>query len=211
MLYEVDELNCPAIARLIGSTEDAVRKALQRARRRFAHEVSALTGGSFGSVLLWLRRNGLRRGLKAMPAASASTALVAFVGTVALTVSVNPAPERLLPNGTATRMAVSSRDLGVNLDLGPAGGNASRHVVRGTSASATAPTTNVRAPRQQPQGSVAVPVPAPLSDPEYYWVKTGVDTPVGYMPVIVKSTNDSDPGVVCSLDAVWCPYEADQP
>lgn len=108
VLYEVDELNCPAIARLVGSTEDAVRKALQRARRRFAAEVRALGGGTCGSVAWWLR--GLRRrSLKAMPAASASTAIVALVGTVAITVSGGqPAPHRELTPELTSPVAASA-------------------------------------------------------------------------------------------------------
>lgn len=94
VLYEVDELNCPAIARLVGSNESAVRKALQRARTRFAAEMRALSGGAL-SVGFWLR--GLRRrAVKVLPAASASTALVAVVGTMAVTVAVQPPAQREL-------------------------------------------------------------------------------------------------------------------
>lgn len=86
-LYEVDELSCPTIARLMGSSEDTVRKTLQRARRSFAKQFRAISGGVFGSwvaVLRGFRRVRRARGLSSL---TSSTAVCAFAGTVALTVT----------------------------------------------------------------------------------------------------------------------------
>lgn len=108
VLYEVDELNCPAIARLMGSTEDAVRKALQRARRRFATEIRTIGGGVCGSVIGLLRGSfRLRRKVRGLPAASASTTLYVIAGTLAITVSAHPAVRDLRPDVSAP-IAVST-------------------------------------------------------------------------------------------------------
>lgn len=200
VLYEVDELNCPAIARLIGSTEDAVRKALQRARRRFAAEVRTLTGGSFGSVLVWLRR----KGLKSMPAASASTALVAFMGTVALTVSVNPAPERLLPPHTMPHVAAVAPEA----ELGPVGGTAVRRASDGVAARSVTPTTAKPDVGQPNAALVSVPVPDVVSPGQSTRIHHEVDVPVVGPVEVEHYVELSDrPGVVCSLEQVSCEYE----
>jgi RNA polymerase sigma-70 factor (ECF subfamily) len=94
VLYEVDDLNCPTIASLVGSTEDAVRKSLQRARRRFAAEVRALGGGS-AAITWWLR--GFRRRPRGLSALTASTALCAVAGSVVLTVTTGPATAGAVP------------------------------------------------------------------------------------------------------------------
>ena len=201
VLYEVDELNCPAIARLVGSTEDAVRKALQRARRRFAAEVRAMAGGSLGSVAFWLRRS-VR---KAMPAASASTALVAFVGTVALTVSVNPAPpERYLDPGSTYAAAASHPEL----DHGAVGHADSRMAVRGASVRAGTPTAP-KPPADKPSALIKLPVPDPLPPGSTTRIRYTLDAPVvGPVKVLdLKIERSEGTGVICSLDEVECTYE----
>ena len=200
VLYEVDELNCPAIARLVGSTEDAVRKALQRARRRFAAEVRALGGGTAGSFVFWLR--GLRRrSIKAAPAAS-STALCALVGTVALTVSIQPATPMELSPRLAPPVASSAPEH----ELGPAG------AVRKVAATATAtrptssatPETEVTPTDDGTKGLIELP-DTPF-DPDAGPTRTRV---IVYVPFNGQqeinneyTPSEADP-VVCSLEVVF--------
>ena len=202
VLYEVDELNCPAIARLVGSTEDAVRKALQRARRRFAAEVRALGGGAAGSVvglLRWVRRSG-----KVASTTSASTALCALVGTAALTVA-----GQIGVHGTAPRLAppVATTDASVSEPAGFAahGGGV---VSLSTSSGASAGSGGVD------RGSVTKPsralVVVPKSDlgpgGKGVTLKVGIYSPTGerweYENRIEPGPGD---GVVCSLPVAECP------
>ena len=198
VLYEVDELNCPAIARLVGSTEDAVRKALQRARRRFAAEVRALGGGAAGSIVIWLRR----KPFKLMPAASASTALCALVGTMALTVNVAPAQPRELSPRLAPPVAASAPEA----DLGRAG----RVGVGEALASDTATNANgadlTGAPATGPddkKGLVRAPHTPISPGADDTNVRVVVHVPYNE-PVVVEGNVQpgDDPGVVCSLDVV---------
>lgn len=208
VLYEVDELNCPAIARLVGSTEDAVRKALQRARRRFAAEVRALGGGTAGSFVFWLR--GLRRrSFGAVPAVS-SAALCAIVGGVALTVTVQPAlPQELSPH-LAPPMAVST----TQYDAADVASVRRTAPVRTTAASSVAVAdtrgntgggdTGKAAPK------VTLPVPEnPFSPGQRTTIVTPrVETPVGDVYTTYEMEMDRRPGVVCSVDAIQCEYES---
>ena len=209
VLYEVDELNCPAIAGLVGSTEDAVRKALQRARRRFAAEVRALSGGSLGTVAFWLR--GLRRkAVKTMPAASASTAaLCAIVGTVAVSVTVSPAVPRELSPRLAPPVA-SSRPNDV---LDDASGLRDRAAMplrasRSGGRSDIAPPSD--APRED-DNTTRVKVgdlPGPLAPGERTVVVVEVSTPYTTRLEVRKEIESEDrPGIVCYLEHVECESE----
>lgn len=202
VLYEVDELNCPAIARLVGSTEDAVRKALQRARRRFAAEVRALGGGTAGSFAFWLR--GLRRrSVKAAPAAS-STALCALVGTVALTVSIQPTTPMELSPRVAPPVASSAPEH----ELGPAGAvrkvaaatSARSAAVRGPGATVTKPSDDGR------KGLVVIPTTPFSPGAKSTRVRVIVYVPFhGQQEIHNEYTPSEADGVVCSLDvAVEC-------
>lgn len=207
VLYEVDELNCPAIARLVGSTEDAVRKALQRARRRFATEVRALGGGSAaGSFGFWLR--GLRRrGVKLMPAASASTAICALLGTVALTVVAHPVPQRLLSPALTSPVASSVRELDHGSAGTAVGRNAAAHAphAAGNGSSATAPSGS----DGDNATKVHLVVPTtPLSPGQRTTlVAPTVYTPYGTVHWRYDVEVEDRPGVVCSLEQVECEYE----
>lgn len=195
VLYEVDELNCPAIARLVGSNEYAVRKALQRARSRFAAEIRALSGGTLGSVTFWLR--GLRRrGAKLVPAASASTALCAVLGSVAVTVSVQPAPPMLLSPKVAPPVAssASEADIGrVRTDLAAKVDRASRSGRAGGPATPEQPPAekkpDIKLPKTPFSGG---------SDPTRYQV--AVDLPTGHrFETYVNHDPGDDSGPLCDL------------
>lgn len=207
VLYEVDELNCPAIARLVGSTEYAVRKTLQRARSRFAAEVRALGGGTAGSVVFWLR--GLsRRSAKTAAPATASTALCAIVGSVALTVVVQPAQPRELSPRLASPVAASAPELGLGLAGAP------RRGVAGTVSSGTA--------TDMADGHVVTSVPEASGpeditlltmpkhdlgpDGEGVYKKITVWTPTGD-PVVVEvpvEGGDGEEGILCGAPGIDC-------
>lgn len=206
VLYEVDELNCPAIARLVGSNESAVRKALQRARTRFAAEMRALSGGAL-SVGFWFR--GLRRrSAKMLPAASASTAMLAVVGTVAVTVSVAP-PQRELSPKLAPPAASAYDDAAAVMDA-----KSSRDAARAASSLAVLSGSgrmdgkNFRRPPRTPEklpSKVSVPhTPiSPGADPTYVYVVA--DNPVTGR---TRSRTDIQPseenGVICSMPVLAC-------
>lgn len=207
VLYEVDELNCPAIARLVGSTEDAVRKALQRARRRFAAEVRALGGGTAGSVVFWLR--GLRRrSFSTVPAAS-SAALCAIVGGVALTVTVQPAvPQELSPR-LAPPMSVSTSQYDAT---DGASVRRTAPVRVSTASSAAAPETRgdgrgVDTGKAAP--AIKLPTPTtPFSPGQRTTLRTPtVHTSQGDVYVSYELETGERPGLVCSLESVECEYE----
>lgn len=198
VLYEVDELNCPTIAQLVGSTEYAVRKALQRARRSFAAEVQALGGGA--SALIWGLRTAFRRRPRGLSALTASTAICAIAGSVVLTVTVNPAPQVLHP-GLAEPVASATAESGHGgvryailrlAGAGPTRGGASRAVGK-PSGSGTDGTVGIRIPR------------TPLSPGEKSSWAYEVDVPlVG--PVGWEHTTVTEPGddTICSLPQVSC-------
>ena len=195
LLYEVDELNCPAIARLVGSTEDAVRKALQRARRRFATEIRTIGGGVCGSVIGLLRGSfRLRRKVRGLPAASASTTLYVIAGTLAITVSAHPAVRDLRPDVSAPiAVSTSSRDLGGAVEL--AGASAARHAGGGSGAAAV----RHSAPAAPDNGRLRIPV-TPLSPGHHTKVAHyEVELPVlGHTEVDDEMTTGD--GVVCHVD-----------
>jgi RNA polymerase sigma-70 factor (ECF subfamily) len=196
VLYEVDELNCPTIAQLVGSTEYAVRKALQRARRSFAAEVRAL-GGASGAVV-WGLRLGFRRRPRGLSALTASTALCAVAGTFAFSVLVDPPSHTVRPRlsdpvASATveldhhlLRAMTARTAGA----GSAGG--AGHGARG--AAVTPGGTD---------GRLAVPR-TPLSPGQrtnlHYAVDVPVVGPVSYENTLVTNGD----GVVCSAPVVRC-------
>lgn len=197
VLYEVDELNCPTIAQLVGSTEYAVRKALQRARRSFAAEVQALGGGA--SAVLWGIRTAFRRRPRGLSALTASTALCAIAGSVALTVAADPAPRPARPHTTepVASATADSGHGGVRYAVlraavtHAAGGGGTRATTTHGSAAGTS------APIQIPHTK--------LSPGEKTSVGYGVDVPmvgrVGYDNTLVTEPGD---GVICSLDPVDC-------
>ncbi len=203
VLYEVDELNCPAIARLVGSTEDAVRKALQRARRRFAAEVRALGGGAAGSVV-WLLR-GLRRRSLATPAASASTAFVALAGTVALTVGVQTAPQRELTPDVASPVAASAPDVDLHPDRpaavrrAAAPSRATRSAVRPTSVT---PGSGVKG--HDDTGMVKIKKPATPLDQNHHVRVEVLHTPWGPVAYEWEHTVSNEQGIVCGSALVDC-------
>ncbi|HVF04111.1 MAG TPA: sigma-70 family RNA polymerase sigma factor [Frankiaceae bacterium] len=206
VLYEVDELPCPAIARLVGSNEYAVRKALQRARSRFAAEFRALGGASFGSVAFWFRGLG-RRAWKAAPATSASTALAALAaGTLAIGVGVQAGPAVDLSPRLVAPVAVSSpedaavRRAPVAVKVAPerASRSAARPAPPGTAGAGLAPAD-------------LPPVPVPdIMKPGYRdKQKIRITTPVYTVQVEREAYNQGETGVVCSLHEVECDYEND--
>ncbi|HWL37276.1 MAG TPA: sigma-70 family RNA polymerase sigma factor [Frankiaceae bacterium] len=209
VLYEVDELNCPAIARLVGSTEDAVRKALQRARRRFAAEVRALGGGTAGSVVFWLR--GLRRrSFSAVPAAS-SAALCAIVGGVALTVTVQPAVPHELSPRLAPPMAVSTPEYDA-ADVASVRRTAPVRVRTASSVTATETRGDGRGgDTGKAAPKVALPIPeTPFSPGQRTTIVTPrVETPVGDVYTAYEMEMDRRPGLVCTVDAIECEYESE--
>jgi RNA polymerase sigma-70 factor (ECF subfamily) len=199
VLYEVDELTCPTIARLVGSTEYAVRKALQRARRSFAAEVRALGGGA-GSVV-WGLKVAFRRRPRGISALTASTALCAFAGSVVLAVTVDAAPHAVRPR-LSEPVASTTTDIDqVGLHFAAlrasavrsAGG--SRPGVRPSGAAG--PGGGVR------QVGVVVPK-TPISPGQRTSVRYGVFVPfvgtVSYESEIVTEGN----GVVCGSGVVTC-------
>ena len=198
VLYEVDELNCPAIARLMGSTEDAVRKALQRARRRFAAEVRAIGGGVCGSVGFWA--GVLRRRAKVVPAASASTLVVALAGSAVLTV-VSGAPQlRDLAPGYSTRAATSTPELGLGRDA------ARRSAASAASAALlTADDRRTGGSHEAPLVSVEVPGVFEPGHTSVFHV-TILETSYGPVAVHLEIENDDQAGLVCSLPSVQCQH-----
>jgi RNA polymerase sigma-70 factor (ECF subfamily) len=198
VLYEVDELPCPAIARLVGSTEDAVRKALQRARRRFAREIRSLGGGVFGSAVGLLRLvRPLRRRVRGLPTVSASTAMCALAGTFALTVAIHPATPVETPSYGEV---VASRTHGV--DPRETVANARAAATRAMAARSAA----LRVPQAGTQGggsTALLRVPqTPLSPGRRtVLVHEVVDVPV-VGPVVVEDELyvGEGHGPVCSLD-----------
>jgi RNA polymerase sigma-70 factor (ECF subfamily) len=198
LLYEVDELNCPTIARLVGSTEDAVRKALQRARRRFAAEIRTIGGGVCGSVTALLRGGWrLRRRVRGLPAATASTTLCALAGTLAFTVASQPALRELRPDvssaiASRTDAATLSHPAGV-VDAGAVGG--------GAGGAATSARRAVRGPGDSGGHAIRIPV-TPLSPGQHNRVfHYEINVPVvGPTEVYTDVTTDPSGGIVCNLD-----------
>jgi RNA polymerase sigma-70 factor (ECF subfamily) len=201
VLYEVDELNCPAIARLVGSTEDAVRKALQRARRRFAAEVRALGGGGAAGSVVWLLRGLRRRPVKTVPAASASTAICALVGSAVLTVTGGSiAPTLLSPDLVRPASAsAAERELGPAGTAAPAGAATTRTAAASGETATTPPTMAT-------DGTLVF-VPRTPFSPGAKETRVRLTVHVPYRePVRVNSRvwRGDAPGVVCSLPAVSC-------
>lgn len=199
VLYEVDELNCPAIARLVGSTEDAVRKALQRARRRFAAEVRALGGGAAGSVVGLLR--WVRRPSKLAPASTASTALCALVGTVAVTVSVGPAYDvspRLAPPAASDAAVADAVNTGRT-------GRATTVPSRSGGGATPSDVTN-RTPVGEPSTAlVAVPKNQLSPGGEGVTVGVGVYSPTGDRWTVEQELKPGPgDGVICSTPVADC-------
>ena len=205
VLYEVDELNCPAIARLVGSTEDAVRKALQRARSRFAAEVRALGGGTAGSVVFWLR--GLRRkSFKAVPATTASTALCAIVGSMALSVTIQPAAPRILSPHLAPPMASTAPEASLGGAAATARGAAARDATSAAWTAGAGP--EVFGPGQEQELTVLT---LPKNDlgpgGDGVRVKVVLATPTGdplVVDVPVSAGDEGSEGLICGAPGVEC-------
>ena len=198
VLYEVDELNCPAIAGLVGSTEDAVRKALQRARRRFAAEVRALGGGTAGSFAFWLGALR-RRAVKAVPAASASTtALCAIIGSVAVTVSVQPARPVQLSPSYASPMAAASASASEARQAVTRASVLRMPAASAARADAVRPTTPGEPAVAKPLGAVTVKMPvSPGSEPIDNHIT--VPTPLGPLDLDTEYVPSDEAGLVCSF------------
>ena len=195
VLYEVDELPCPAIAGLVGSTEDAVRKALQRARRRFAREIRTIGGGVCGSAIGLLRRTRLRRRVRGLHSVSASTAVCALAGTFALTVAIRPATPTQHP--TFGEAVASSRAT----DAGDLVANAAHRTVR--QSTGPAGTARLRQP-VGPGGTTVLRIPrTPLSPGQRtVLVHEEVDLPVlGHVEVENELRTGDGHGPICDLNA----------
>jgi RNA polymerase sigma-70 factor (ECF subfamily) len=202
VLYEVDELNCPTIAQLVGSTEYAVRKALQRARRTFANEVRALGGGAVAVV--WGVRGVFRRRPRGLSAAAAGTAVCAFAGTVVFSVGVTPAPEAAAPRlDRGVTASASTRDARDAVPVRAATTRAVRRAAAGGSAGGAFRQPRVTAPR--PDALVRVPR-TPVSPGSRTRIHRELQTPVGTTIVVDEtiSASDNGHGVVCTLPSVQC-------
>ncbi|MDQ1712981.1 MAG: polymerase sigma-70 factor, subfamily [Frankiaceae bacterium] len=197
VLYEVDELNCPTIAQLVGSTEYAVRKALQRARRSFAAEVQALGGGA--SAIVWGLRAALRRRPRGVSALTASTALCAFAGSLVLSVTVDAAPHVVRPH-LAEPVASATTETGHGTAGSVTARVAAARATRGTGARAVA----VARPGTQSGAVVRVPR-TPLSPGQRTKVRYTVYVPV-VGPVFVENELVTRPseGIVCSRPEIDC-------
>jgi RNA polymerase sigma-70 factor (ECF subfamily) len=200
VLYEVDELNCPTIAQLVGSTEYAVRKALQRARRSFAAEVRALGGGASG--LVWALRTAFRRRPRGLSALTASTALCAVAGSLVLSVTLDPAQPHTAHPSLAEPVASATVDGGhggvryailrlAGARSGAVGGGARAAQVAGGGTAGRA--VGIRIPR------------TPLSPGEKSSFRYEVDVPmvgrVGWEHTTVTEPGDD---TICSLPQVSC-------
>ena len=201
VLYEVDDLTCPTIADLVGSTEDAVRKSLQRARRRFAAEVKALGGGS-AAITWWVR--GLRRRPRGLSALGASTALCAVAGGVALTVATSPVAPVLTPRVAAP---VTARSYEAPAGAAPEAGPKTVRAVPSTATRSGAPDPEARpAPPKAPTAKNVVVIPkSKIPGRGRTEVEQEVKTSAGN--VVVKDTivvDGEEDGIVCSLPGVGC-------